>query len=358
MALQKAVSWAQLRVGLTMAVSLIVLAIGIFFIGGQVGFLSRKYVLQAYFADASGLRGGAVVQLAGLPVGNVSKFIITNSTQPDHAVDVTLKIARKYQDQIRSDSVASIETAGLLGESFVNITRGTPGKAIVPPGGQVKTQGGSDIKQIVANTNDVLVNLRAVSTQLGDVAHQISSGQGSIGKLIYDQDLYNRMNRATESMQQIANDLSQGHGTLGKLITDETAYNKLNVTLDRVNLLLDTVQNGKGSLGKVINDPALYDNLQTFVTKSNAMIDSINQGQGTLGKMMTDPQLYNRLNDTVGNLNIIATRMVKGQGTIGMLSTDKTLYNNLSASSQSLLEFLDEFKKNPKKYLVIRLHVF
>ena len=358
MAHQKAISWAQLRVGLTVAVSLIVFAIGIFFIGGQVGFLSRKYTVQAYFADASGLRGGAAVQLAGIPVGNVSKFIITNSTQPDHAVDVTLKIARKYQDQIRSDSVASIETAGLLGESFVNITRGTPGKAIIPPGGQVGTQEGADIKQIVANTNDVLVNLRAVSTQLGDVAHQISSGQGSIGKMIYDQQLYNRMNRATESMQQIANNLSEGHGTLGKLLTDETAYNKLNATLDRVNLLLDTAQNGKGSLGKLINDPALYDNLQTLVTKSNTMIDNVNQGQGTLGKLVTDQQLYNRMNDTVGNLNTIANRMVKGQGTIGMLSTDKTLYNNLAASSQSLREFLDEFKKNPKKYLVIRLHIF
>lgn len=358
MAQKKEISWSQLRVGITVAISLIALAIGIFFIGGQVGFLSRKYSLNAYFADATGLRGGAVVQLAGIPVGNVSKFQITNSKDPDRAVAVTMKISRKFQDQIRSDSVASIETAGLLGESYVNISRGTPGKTVIPPGGQVKTQEGADIKQIVANTNDVLVNLRAVSTQLGDVAHQISSGQGSIGKLIYDQALYNRLNRATDSLQQIATNLSEGHGTLGMLITKDTTYNKLNTTLDRVNLILDTVQNGKGSLGKLINDPALYDNLQGLVGKANTLINNVNQGQGTLGKLVTDQQLYNRMNETVGNLNALTNRMVKGQGTLGMLSTDKTLYNNLAASSQSLRDFLEEFKKNPKKYLIIRLHIF
>ena len=358
MAQKKEISWSQLRVGLTLAISLIVLAVGIFFIGGQVGFLTRTYTLKAFFADASGLRGGAVVQLAGIPVGNVSKFVITNSTEADHAVEVTLKISRKYQNQIRSDSIASVETAGLLGESFVNVTRGTPGQPVVSPGGEVKTVEGADIKKIVANTNDVLTNLRGVSEQLSNVAHQISSGKGSIGELIYNQDLYNRMNRATRSLQQVADNLSAGHGTLGKLLSDETAYDKLNTALDRVNQVVDSVQNGKGSVGKLINDPSLYNNLEDVVAKANTLVDNINQGKGTLGKLVADDQLYNRMNSTVDNLNTITNRMAKGQGTLGMLSTDRTLYNNLSASSQSLREFLTEFRKNPKKFLTLRLHIF
>jgi phospholipid/cholesterol/gamma-HCH transport system substrate-binding protein len=358
MAQKKEISWSQLRVGLTVTVSLIVLGVGIFFIGGQVGFLTRTYTVNAYFADASGLRGGAVVQLAGIPVGNVSKFHISQSHDPNRAVEVVLKISEKFRDEIRQDSIANIETAGLLGESYINITRGTPGQPVIPPGGEVKTSSSADIKQIVANTNDVLVNLRAVSAQLGDVAQQISSGQGSIGKLIYDPNLYNRMNQATESLQGIATSLSKGQGTLGKLITEDATYNKLNATLDRVNLLLDTVQNGKGSMGKLINDPSLYNNLQGVVAKANTLVDQVNQGQGTIGKLMTDPELYNRMNETAKNLNTITSRMAQGQGSLGMLSTDKTLYNNLSASAQSLREFLTEFMKNPKKFLTLRLHVF
>jgi phospholipid/cholesterol/gamma-HCH transport system substrate-binding protein len=358
MAQRKELTWSQLRVGLTVGLSLIVVALAIFFIGGQVGIFGRTYSVKAFFADASGLSGGAAVQLAGIPVGNVSKLTITNSTQPGHAVEVVLKISRKYQDQVRSDSVATIETAGLLGQSFVNVTRGTPGKPVVPPGGEVKTEGGTDIKKIVANTNDVLVNLRGVSEQLSDVAHQISSGKGSIGELIYNEDLYRRMDRATASLQQVANNLSEGHGTLGKLVYDDTTYNKLNATLDRVNAIVDNVQNGKGSLGKLLNDPTLYNNLESAASKANTLVDNVNQGKGTLGQLLTSDQLYDRINTTVSNLNTISTRIVQGQGTLGMLSTDKTLYNNLSASSESLREFLTEFRKNPKKYLTLRIHIF
>ena len=78
----------------------------------------------------------------------------------------------------------------------------------------------------------------------------------------------------------------------------------------------------------------------------------------TLGKLAKDEQLYDRMNNTLGHLDTITTRIEKGEGTMGKLSTDPTLFNNLSASAQSLKEFLDEFRKNPKKYLTLKMHVF
>ena len=74
------VNWAQLRVGLMVIISLAILAIGIFFISGQVGFFSRRYTLKAYISEAGGLREGAQVRLAGVAVGNVEKD--TNLTLP------------------------------------------------------------------------------------------------------------------------------------------------------------------------------------------------------------------------------------------------------------------------------------
>jgi phospholipid/cholesterol/gamma-HCH transport system substrate-binding protein len=95
-----------------------------------------------------------------------------------------------------------------------------------------------------------------------------------------------------------------------------------------------------------------------LVTRANTLVDNVNSGKGTLGKFATDPQLYNRLNETFDRLNIITTRIEQGQGTLGKFSTDPTLFNNLRDSSQSLREFLTEFRKNPKKYLTIRLRIF
>jgi phospholipid/cholesterol/gamma-HCH transport system substrate-binding protein len=111
-------------------------------------------------------------------------------------------------------------------------------------------------------------------------------------------------------------------------------------------------------LAKFISDPAAYNNLNRLMTSGNTLIDGVNQGHGTLGKLVKDEQFYDRLNSTLSHLDTITARVDQGQGTLGKLSTDATLFNNLSASSQSLKEFLADFRKNPKKYLSIKLHIF
>ena len=111
-------------------------------------------------------------------------------------------------------------------------------------------------------------------------------------------------------------------------------------------------------MAKFISDPAVYDNIQKFTTQANALIDKINSSQGTLGKLANDPELYNRLNETVTRVDTVAERIDKGEGTLGKLSTDPTLYNNLKDGSASMRDFLTAFKKDPKRYLSIKLHIF
>jgi len=94
------------------------------------------------------------------------------------------------------------------------------------------------------------------------------------------------------------------------------------------------------------------------VAQANSLFDGINQGRGTLGKLATDSQLYDRANVIFDRFDKISTRMADGQGTLGKFSTDPTLYNNLSDSSKSMKDFLTEFKKSPKKYLTLRVHLF
>ena len=355
---QKEISWTQLRVGLMVGTSMVLLAVAIFFISGRIGFLSRRYTLKAYFSSGEGLRQGAVVDLAGIPVGNVKQFEISSSHDPKRAVEVVLEVARTYQGEIRADSVASIDTAGLLGESYVNVTRGSPSQPPIPAGGELKSREEADIKQVVQNANDVISNLRVLSATLNAITQQITSGQGSIGKLVYDQGFYNRLNRTTDSLETLATNLQQGKGTLGALLVDDTAYRKLNSTLDRANEIMQTLEGNKGSAGKFINDPEVYNRLEQVVNKANTILDGVNSGQGTLGKLVKDPQLYDRLNDTAGHIETVSSRMAKGEGSLGLLSTDTTLYKNLSESSQTLRDFLTEFRKNPRKFLTLHLRIF
>lgn len=355
---QKQLSWAQLRVGVLVLVSLTVLAVGIFFISGQIGILSRRYTLRTYLSTAGGVREGADVRLAGIAVGNVHRIRISPFTDPARAVEIQMRITRGFQDDIRGDSEATVATLGLLGEGYIDISRGSPAQPPIPDGGVVKSHEQADIKAIVQNTNDVISNLRVVSAKLGDITNQIGSGKGSMGKLIYDQALYNRMSQTTDALQKLVTRTEQGQGTLGKFMTDETIYNRSIEALNHLNQLIDKVQHGNGSMPKLINDPAVYNNLQQLTARANTLIDNINKGQGTLGKLVTDQQLYTRMNTTVDHLDTITARMAKGEGTLGKLSTDPTLYNNLSVSAQTLREFLTEFMKNPKKFLTLRLHIF
>jgi phospholipid/cholesterol/gamma-HCH transport system substrate-binding protein len=355
---RKQISWAQLRVGLMVLVSLAVFGVGVFFISGQVGFFAPKYTLKTYFSGASGLRSGSQVRVAGVPVGVVKSISISSFVEPNRAVEVTMRIPISYQKEIREDSVAHLATAGLLGDAFVDISRGQPDQPVVKDGGVVKSVEEADIKRIVQNTNDVISNLRVLSDKLNDITGQIQAGHGTLGKIIYDPALYNRLNSMADSVQHVVARLDRGEGTVGKLMVDETLYNRTVASIDRLNQILDDVQSGKGSLAKFINDPTVYNNVQQLVARANTMVDNVNKGQGTLGKLATDAQLYNRVNETFDRMNVLTTRIEQGQGTLGKLSTDPSLFNNLSESSQSLREFLMEFRKNPKKYLTVRVRLF
>lgn len=355
---RKEMTWGQLRVGLMVGVALIIIVVAIFLISGEVGALGGHYHLKAYFPGAEGLRGGAEVDLAGVPVGNVDRIYLSTLQDPNRAVVVVMRISSTFKEDIRSDSVATVQTAGLLGQSFVDISRGSASQPSLANGTEVKSKEGPDIKQVVNNANDVLSNLTQLSKRLNDITNQITTGKGTIGGFIYNAALYNRLNDTVGDVNKMLAKISKGQGTIGQLIATDTLAKKLNATLDHLNQTIDQVQNGHGTLAKLINDPSMYNNLNQDLTQLRTLMAGIQQGQGTLGKLYKDPQLYDRLNRVAGNVNTITSRMAQGKGSLGLLSTNTTLYNNLSESMQSLRDFLVQFRKNPKKYLTVHVRIF
>jgi phospholipid/cholesterol/gamma-HCH transport system substrate-binding protein len=355
---RKQITWAQLRVGAMVIISLIILAVGIFFISGQVGFFTRRYALKTFLPSAGDIRAGAQVRLAGIAVGNVDRITISPYQDPNRAVEIDMSVSKSFQSQIRANSTATLETVGLLGETYVDITRGEPGYAVLQDGGTVQGRVEPDIKQIVQNTNDVISNLRVLTSKINDITASIQSGKGTIGKFINDPTLYNRMNDTVTEAQGLITNLKSGQGTLGKLLTDQTLYQQAENTITHLNQVVSQIQTGNGSMAKFINDPTLYNNLKDVSSRANALMDNINSGKGTLGKLATDPQLYNRVNDTMQKVDVIATRIDQGQGTLGKLSTDPSMFNNLNDASKSFRDFMIVFRKHPKKYLTLHLHIF
>src|SRR5205807_9190328 len=138
MAQRRSLAWTELRVGLLVIASFALLALAIFYVSGQSGIFTKKYKVTALFASANGLRSGAEVWLEGVTIGNVDEVRISKLPDPQRAVEADLKLDEAYKNIIRTDSMVTIATIGLLGDKYVNITRGTQAGQIVPDGGSLQ----------------------------------------------------------------------------------------------------------------------------------------------------------------------------------------------------------------------------
>src|SRR5213594_2134517 len=187
---RRSLAWTELRVGIIVIVSFLLLAVAIFFIGGQTGFLGPKYTIIAFFENANNLRTGAEVHLEGVTIGNVRAVRISKQADPNKAVEAELRLDERYKNIIRTDSKVTIGTIGLLGDKNVDITRGTEAGKVVDEGGALQGSEEGDIRKIVQGTNDFVANLGVLSDQVKRMAERVDRGEGTLGKFLTDTAIY------------------------------------------------------------------------------------------------------------------------------------------------------------------------
>src|SRR5207253_8985715 len=147
--------------------------------------------------------------------------------KPLTPVEVTMKVSTRYMANLRKDSVTSLETAGVLGETYVEIESGQARGAQIQEGDVLITREHPDFQDVVRSSQSTLQNLDELLKRLDRIVAFVESGQGSIGKLIYDPSLYNHLNTTLDEFQGIATDVSQGKGSLGKLVRSEEHTSEL-----------------------------------------------------------------------------------------------------------------------------------
>lgn len=355
MAAKKQVTWAELRVGLLILGSLAILAVGIFYITGAGGFWVPRYRLKAFLSEAAGLRTGAPVRLAGVEIGWVEKVGISPyAADPARTVEVVMRVDRRYQNEIRTDSHASLQTEGLLGERVVEIKRGSTG-TMIPPNGTVPGVEEPGIKRIVERTDEVMSNLSVLSTKINTIVSKIEGGQGTIGKLISDDTVYHRINAAVGDIATMSAKAARGEGSLGKLMASDELYDKTNSAATRLDNMTRDIESGKGSLGKFIKDPSAYDHAKSVLEKADAIVTDVHEGRGTIGKLTRDEKLGQDFQTTFSNLSRITSRVDQGEGTAGKFFRDPRLYENFNDLTTEFRGLVTDFRKNPNRFLRIKL---
>jgi len=356
---QKQLKWSQLRVGITVIIAGLTLAVLLFLMSNTAGFFTKRITLISYFDNAQGLRPGAPVRLMGVDVGNVTKIrIVPDKDKQVTPVEVTMKVSTKYSYGLRRDSQISLDTAGVLGEVYLDIDSTQAVGPVAQDADVLPTQVHPDFNQVVRSSQGTLQNLDTLVKRADRIMTFAESGKGSLGKLIYDPTLYNRFSVTVADFQKIVDQVGSGQGSLGSLISKNDAYDKFVATLDKMNSVIDDIQQGKGTAGKFLKDPSLYDNANDTIANARKLTEDINAGKGTIGKLSKDEELAKKLDTTITKLSELTSELEAGQGTAGKLFKDESLYNNTNQALVEARDLLKGIRENPKKYLSIKMHIF
>lgn len=356
---RKQLQWSQLKVGITVVAASITLAVLTFLMSGTGGIFTKKIILKSYFDNANGLRIGAPVRLSGVDIGNVTGMRVVNDPGKQLTpVEVTMKVNTKYLFNLRKDSLTLLSTAGVLGETYIDIDSSQSRGRQVADGDTLPSREVPDFSDMVRSGQSTLQNMDALLKRLDRIIAFVESGQGSVGKLIYDTTLYSRLNATVTEFQNLVNEVTAGNGTIGKLVSNDELYQKVNGTVDKLNVIIDDLNAGKGTAGKLLKDEGLYRNANDTIANVKKLTDDINAGKGALGTMTKDEQFAQKLRSTMDKVSALSDRLEAGEGTLGKLLRDPSVYNN---TDQMLIEtrgLVKAIRENPKKYLTVHFRVF
>jgi phospholipid/cholesterol/gamma-HCH transport system substrate-binding protein len=194
------------RLGAFIIVTLAILVAGVFIIGNKQYLFSSTYRLQAQFSTVVGLDAGAEVRVGGVHSGSVRRIDLPK--KPTDKITVLMDLQRSTHDIIKQDSVAAIQTEGLLGNEYVSISFGSAQGLNVKDGDLIASQPPLVIADLIVKTDAILdssqaalQNVTVATASLKSITAKIDDGQGTIGTLINDKKMYTDLDQTTVGMR-------------------------------------------------------------------------------------------------------------------------------------------------------------
>jgi len=203
------------RLGAFIIAALAILAAGVFIIGSNQYLFTPTYRLNAQFATVVGLDPGAEVRVGGVHSGNVRSIELP--TKPDGKITVLMDLQRSTHNIIKQDSVAAIETEGLLGNEYVSISFGSAQAPNVKEDDTIVSEPPlviADLMKkadgILDTSQEALNNVTVVAANLGSISGKINQGQGTIGALVNDKKVYTQLDQTTAGLRDTVNHAQVG----------------------------------------------------------------------------------------------------------------------------------------------------
>ncbi len=335
----------------------VLVALIILMSGSTGGLFARKLVLRSYFENAAGVKDGAPVTLEGVTIGNVIHVRVVPDRNPT-PVEVSMQVGYEFEHDLHTDSTASIAQAGVLGDSYVDISSARATGPPPPNNSELKASGSPSIQDVIRTSEDSIEQVQTLTKKIEKLVDSLNSREGTVGMLINDPTLAHKVTTIAGDLQTITAAIAGGKGSLGKLVNDDTLYTRANSAIDKLDKITTDLEDGKGTAGKLLKDDSLYNNLNSTVANANQLVAEINAGKGSIGKLAKDPAFAQKLDDTVNHLDSILKDLDDGKGTAGQLLKNRSVYDHADQALDQTQQLVKAIRDDPKKYLVIRLKLF
>jgi phospholipid/cholesterol/gamma-HCH transport system substrate-binding protein len=346
----KALTWTELRVGAVMIASLAILAFTILYIGGGgEGPFTRRYTVKALMSDVNGLKAGAPVRLGGVEVGAVTRVGFAPGAAGS-LVEVTMRLDRRVDSRITTESQATLGSLGLLGEKAVDITSAAGGTPI-QDGGLVQAAAEDPFKGLLADASGSTAHIRRILARM-------DAGEGLVGKALRDEELYTRMLDVAVRLQGVLAKLESTRGPLGRLVNDEETSERIAGSVKGIEAVVSRVEAGEGPLGALTRDQELARDLRSTAASLREISGRLARGDGTAGRLLKDDALFQKIDSLSARLDRTLAEVESGEGTAGRLLYDPELYNNMNAALEETRSLVADIRKDPRKYLRVKMSLF
>lgn len=342
-----------MRVGLLVSGALFILMVFLFFIGSEQKIFARKNEYEVRLENVTGLSQGNPVRMSGVTIGTIRDIKLPQDPKQKQ-VEILLMIDRNYAERVRGDSRARLKKLGLLtGDSYIDVSAGTPRFPVLEPGSIIPAQRGTDVEALITSGEDLVENLVQISFSLKNILQRVDRGEGLLGEITTSPETKQRL---TDTLLTTLNKtnaalahMESGKGVAGKLLYDDKYAEELTTSIAAAaksmqNLtarIQQSFEKGDGMVPALLNDPEgkrrvyeVIENLRATSANLSTFTTSLQTGQGLVPRLLNDKaygdEALNEFTALVKQLNAVVTKINNGDGTAGKLISDPSLYESVN----------------------------
>jgi phospholipid/cholesterol/gamma-HCH transport system substrate-binding protein len=289
---------------------------------GTFAFFERGYHLHALFKNVQELKVGDAVKMGGVPVGRVESIVLDAGQ-----ARVTMNLDQKMKEQVKLDSAATIRFSGLMGQNYVDISFGSPAGVKAADDATLPSVEHPDLSELMGKLDSVATGVENLTKSFS--GEQIDKLLGPLTELVKNNQ--SNVTATLGNVRLISDRIAQGEGTLGRLSKNEDLYMTALNTVSNLQSTADDIKKGAAEA-------------RTLLANANSVVAQVKSGQGTVGKLLYDEGLHREVTGAMTNLNQILGKVNNGDGTVSQLINTNSMLKDVKLSLSKLNKGIDSLE--------------